>query len=487
MADQDSLANFGNVTAWKRAMALLSTSLRRGWVTIAVFVFVFSAVGSLAAAFLPRMYSTQTSLLVKKNYVMPALANPKRAVPSGSEAAAQAAWESVKSRASLEEIIAANNLLARWDAERPALLKAKDWVMTRVRGPISDEDKVDALVEVLARRLMVDTSDNVVTIKTMWTDRQTALDLTNSAVAVFLESRRRFDVQTVADTLAILEKSARVAEEQVHARLAEVEGHKRRISEARAGRPLVRRAVASRPALSAAPAGDGLDEVRSGVRQATALRQALDQKHQARILELETRLAERRAVMTPRHPDVVALAGELERVRDVPAELARARSEETRLMAEYVGRGGQVDRLFEDQAARPAVIQALRDDTPQSAPESTLEDEIEADDATSYARSLLKGALETYQDLQARIGDARIELTTAEAAFQYRYSVTSPARLPRKPDSPNVILLVVAALVAGTFAGAVRAVFASLKAQALLSPSAMAAYLTAPDAVTSVP
>ena len=76
--------------------------------------------------------------------------------------------------------------------------------------------------------------------------------------------------------------------------------------------------------------------------------------------------------------------------------------------------------------------------------------------------------------------DAQIELDTAEVAFRYRYTTVRPARLPRKPDAPNVVLLVAGALVAGLGAGVVRAVFQELRAQALLSPEALAAYLTAP-------
>jgi uncharacterized protein involved in exopolysaccharide biosynthesis len=52
-----------------------------------------------------------------------------------------------------------------------------------------------------------------------------------------------------------------------------------------------------------------------------------------------------------------------------------------------------------------------------------------------------------YQDLLMRIDAARIELDTARAAFKYRYSVVSPALTPRKPISPNVMLIILGGLI----------------------------------------
>ncbi|MDO8836683.1 MAG: Wzz/FepE/Etk N-terminal domain-containing protein, partial [Vicinamibacterales bacterium] len=316
--DTDSLANFGNLVAWRRAATLLTGALRRRWRAVLGLSLVFVAVGVMAAALLPRSYSTQARLLVKKNYVMPALANPKRAVPGGSEAATQAAHESVLSRESLERIIGANDLLARWDAERPFLLRAKDRVLERVRGPVPDADKLDALVEVLGKRISVDVTNDVVTVKATWVSRKTALDLTNSAVATFLESRRRFDVQTVADTLAILQKSAQLVRGQVEARLTEVVGHQRVATDVKLARA-ARRPAILRTGSAPRPAADGLDDFRIQARQARRLREAIEARHQEQVTTLETRLGERRSVLTARHPDIVALEHALAGVRPIPA------------------------------------------------------------------------------------------------------------------------------------------------------------------------
>jgi len=476
MPGPESLANFGNLEAWNRGVVLVARPLRAGWPGIALFALLFLAVGVAASMLLPRTYSTQARLLVKKNLVMPALANPKRAVPSGSEAAAQAAYESVLSRESLEALVASTSLMARWERDRPLVLKAKDQVMALVRGPLADDDKLDALVDVLSRRISVDVTDNVVAVKAVWTDRQTALDKTNGAVEAFLESRRLFDVQSVADTLEILEQSAALAKAQMTERLAQAVDRQRVAQEERLSR-LRQRQNATRKPDTAPRTDEALESLKGLVRNARAFRQSLEKGYQETLTQLQTRLAERRAVLTPQHPDIAALERALARARVVPADLAAARADEGRLMADYTARGGKPPLVDEDPRVRAAETAA--DTGANAAAELAVFKDDEEDDATSYARSLLKGSLETYQDLTARIENAQIELQTAEVAFRYRYNVVTPARLPRKPDAPNVPLMIVGALIAGLAAGAVRAVFADLRRQALLTPAALAAYLTA--------
>ncbi|HLV22331.1 MAG TPA: hypothetical protein VKZ49_15670, partial [Polyangiaceae bacterium] len=55
---------------------------------------------------------------------------------------------------------------------------------------------------------------------------------------------------------------------------------------------------------------------------------------------------------------------------------------------------------------------------------------------------------------------ARLELTTAEAAFKYRYVVVQEPEAPRKPVKPNRRMLILAslagALMLGLLAGAAR-------------------------------
>ena len=130
----------------------------------------------------------------------------------------------------------------------------------------------------------------------------------------------------------------------------------------------------------------------------------------------------------------------------------------------------RVNDLPKPVAAEPEPVAAAQE-IPLTPPKDT------EDDATTFARSLFKSAMETYQDISERLRNADIELATAEVAFGYRYTVTEPPRLPKKADSPNVVLIVVGALMAGLMGGVVRAFFLELQALALLSPSRLMAHV----------
>jgi capsular polysaccharide biosynthesis protein len=85
-----------------------------------------------------------------------------------------------------------------------------------------------------------------------------------------------------------------------------------------------------------------------------------------------------------------------------------------------------------------------------------------------YARAELRDAMDKYAALRAQVQAAQIDLETAQAAFKYRYSVLTPARLPRRPARPNVPLVLLAALLAAAGAAVLAAVLADLRAGRLV-------------------
>jgi len=74
--------------------------------------------------------------------------------------------------------------------------------------------------------------------------------------------------------------------------------------------------------------------------------------------------------------------------------------------------------------------------------------ELADDPMVEFARSNLRVAAAKYEELMMRIDGARIEQDTARAAFKYRYSVVRPASIPKKPVSPNTVLLSLVVLIA---------------------------------------
>jgi uncharacterized protein involved in exopolysaccharide biosynthesis len=85
---------------------------------------------------------------------------------------------------------------------------------------------------------------------------------------------------------------------------------------------------------------------------------------------------------------------------------------------------------------------------------------LEEDPEVSAARAKLMSAVSKYDELKNRQDAARIELTTTEIAFKYRYVVVAEPELPRKPIKPNrpglIMTSLAAGLLAGLLAGAIR-------------------------------
>ena len=74
----------------------------------------------------------------------------------------------------------------------------------------------------------------------------------------------------------------------------------------------------------------------------------------------------------------------------------------------------------------------------------------------------LRDAMDKYATLRTQLQAAQIDLETAQAAFKYRYSVLTPAQLPRKPVKPNVPMLLLVSFVAALFAAILVAVVADV-------------------------
>lgn len=450
MAAADALMDLGSREAWLTLGVRALHGIRRRWVSIAVITVVFVIAGVTTAALTPRTYSTATRMLVRTTYIMPALASPKRAVPSGADNRTRSAAELVRDRQSLLALIAQQDLLARWERERPLLLRTKDRLMARLFGEPTEADRAEALVDVLSKRITITVNDEVIRFWAQWTDPQTVVDVVDGAVDTFLEARRKVDVQAIIDTQAILEQSAASAR-------AEVEQHLAAVNLAQQTQP-VRRAVAPPTVTRAVATVDPLRVPRMALVAALNTVSALQTAHAAQVRDLEVRLADIRTRETERHPDVVALRRQLAQVTGTPDAVrqAQAEAEAQRLSADYVAHGGRIDELQPTEIPVAAAMPQPVSFTPAGKDEPS--------DATLYARSLLESSIETYQDLLGRLQNTRIELETARASFGYHYTVVSPARVPRKADGPNVVLIVMGALLAGLGAGVMRALFAEWRA-----------------------
>ncbi len=479
----DAIVSFGSLALWRRVGRLIGGGVRRRWPLILLVALVFSVTGGIAATVLPRTYSTSARLLVRKNYVMPALASPRRAVPLNSEAPTQSASAIILSRPALEAIVAERHLLDHWDGDRAPLARLKDRLVEWVKGPATETDRVDALVDLLAARVRVTVDDEVLTISARWSNRETVAEIVDGAIAAFLAARRRLDIQSVADTTAILTTFAEQARRQVDTELALV---------ARRGpRPA---GIAGGPMAAPAVAAMRPDPE---VQAARARVEALEAQHAAARAAIESRIAERGSVLTERHPEMQALRRNLRQLTDEPTALADARRQLAALMggAPPPPVPSAVATLVPERAPVQAATRAIerrRDEAfarlksgatdevgERLAIQDLVEPEARTEAAADTAKELLKSSIESYQDLRARLSNVQIELQTAETAFNYRYTVAATPQQPKRADGVPVALMIAGAFVAGVLAGCSLAIVAELKRQSLTSVPALHRFLTA--------
>jgi uncharacterized protein involved in exopolysaccharide biosynthesis len=399
----------------------------------------------LAVKTLPRTYHTQTTVLAQRNQVMAALGNPGRAVPGDADAPTRNVAETVLRRDNLVALVKQTDLVSSWDRTRAPLSRAKDAIVRRVRGAPDDDEKLDALVYVLERRLKVTTDERTVTIAIDWPDAGKAYEIVETAQQNFFETRHALEVSTIAEAISILEGHAANVRDRIETSLEDV----RRAKVERSPGPVRARVVAAPARPRQDPRVAQLKLMLVAKRRAIS---ELEDFRQRRVAELMGQLAEQKATYAAAHPLVLATQQSIDALSRESPQLAALHREEAELVSAYVASGG--DAADAERHAPPPTVAAPTEPLAAIAAEAHAaarsdapreEEEISA----HVARSQLNFAVAKYEELLGRIDAARIELDTARAAFKYRYSVVRPAEPPKAPTRPNVPLTLVGGVLAG--------------------------------------
>ena len=448
----------------RRQLGFVGRSVRRHrGLVIAVFVLVTALSVALAAVW-PRTYHVQTKILAQRNQVMASLGNPHRSMPSEADAPTRAASETVLRRDNLVGLVKQVNLIDNWETTRQPLLHLKDQVMAKLRGAPTDEDKMDALVGLLERRLTVTTGDGTITLGLDWNNGPMSYQLVESAQRNFLEARHVSEVSTIEEAISILEAHAENVHESIERSLEEIQKLQSQPSRppgvqdpTRVARP---RAASSSTSLALGePAPEEeLNRIKFMLRAKRRAIQDLDEFRAKRLAELQNQLAEQRVIYAQEHPVIVDTQQRITALNQESPQVGALKRDVEDLLEEYKRRGGQnSEAMIEPQRAAAAASRSSEGAlTFGSRP---LEDSPQL----SYAKEQLRIAVSTYQDILLRIDAARIELDTARAAFKYRYSVVNPAQLPKKPDRPNVPMMVLAGMMAALGMAIAAAVLADLR------------------------
>jgi len=416
------------------------------WV-VAVFATGLLLTG-VALRYLPRTYRCTTVLMALSNPVLDANYTP------GPLAGAQTL---ITRQENLEMLVRDNDLVKRCEARRPPLQKLQNRVIQAVFGQWSPSTQVAILVGTLQSKLSVGTDPaGNLQITVDWSDAQTAAEVAEAAREGFLRVRHSAEISAFEAKMSILDEHA--------TRLrAEVEELAEQVNTAHQ-QQTARLTKAEAAAVAAAPIGSGAPTTRYVVRAPSVdmnfgaqlpehkaklaeLQQqlsALENDRNQRIREEQNKLAELKLHFTPSHPQVVTQEERIAIVSQIPSTMAMLRSEVADLQSTIKQREALVAHGSSTIAGGPSLGRTASG-VPASLPPEVIQ-ALESEKTDPALSAQISGAVVRYGALRDEMRAGRMELDTAQAAFDHRYQIVVPAEVPQHPVKPKPAVIVGAGL-----------------------------------------
>ena len=427
--------------------------LRHKLLALGTFV-VTAALGLALAKFLPRSFYAETTLLPKRASTIAALVNPDRIAaldpdppnplrpPGEVDSVTRSASKAIMRRENLVGLIKRVNLLDRWDATRAPLLRFKDTVMHLVSGRPAEDIKLDAMVGMLEKALVVSTDDGRVAIAITWPDPQLAYELVEGAQQSFLEARREEDLTSITDALAILEEHEKLAKQNYEKAFKDFE-------KIFAAIMIERRRAVGDPRVGGFNTNQHLAELRFLVRSKRRAIADADEQYSRRLEQMQAELVARSKLEGENHPSLIDLRQRVNVLREQGSPQVKDLHEEELSLRQEVRRfgGGDVpypDEPMPDPYGLERVLMGILPAVSENPGAATALDEVRA-------RTIV------LQQLRKRIDGAHLERDISQASFKYRYTVLTPAEFPRAPIKPNAKVIAIGGILAGLLLGAFAA------------------------------
>jgi uncharacterized protein involved in exopolysaccharide biosynthesis len=428
------------------ARFILAAAKRHVLLGVASLV-VVASLGIAVSIAIPAIYEANCKILVSQSALATAvLSNPNRSLPNVDPM--RGVSDITMTRDNLEAIIRETGLMEHWAATRSPLLKAKDWLWSVVFTPINEADRVRALIGVLETRLTVKAEDaTTIKIQVMWGDREMVMRLAKATRDKFLQARVAQETSVISAAIGVIDDELKRASDEIEPALGGVVRAREKSKEGRVAAAGSADAGADQPAqtfVRSASRPAGPDPAVSG--KLAEIRQAqrnVQEPWQRRLTELRLQLADLRSQYGTAHPLVVQQEAKIRDASIEPGELSSLRVEEREL----------ISRIESGQLTPADTVAGRWVPTRAGASAPSAPVMLEEDPEVSAARAKLMSAVSKYDELKNRLDAARIELTTTEIAFKYRYVVVAEPELPRKPIKPNRAALIFASLAAGILAG----------------------------------
>lgn len=176
---------------------------RAGGLACAALAFALALLGAWA---LPTTWVVEAEVFVAEPSAVHRLANPFAAVPD-ARAELRELPETMRSRERLVAMVKRTGLLDHWESSRPVPMRLKDALLERLRGPVAEKDKLDALVASLDKRFYVTVKAERVKVGVEWPSAEMARALVDASLWALLTQRNSREAVT-------LDKAARDLDEQ---------------------------------------------------------------------------------------------------------------------------------------------------------------------------------------------------------------------------------------------------------------------------------
>jgi uncharacterized protein involved in exopolysaccharide biosynthesis len=326
---------------------------------------------------------------------------------------------------------------------------------------------MQALVGTLEAKISVEVEGSELTVSVDWGDAQTAAELADAARESFVASRHSAEMSAFHEKIAILDGHATKLRDEVENLAEQVRTQaKERLAEDKAA------TAAASPTTDAPVAAAAPRVVRRAAGpdpEAPALREKLDgMKRKLSELEAERdrkrreeqqKLADLKLKLAASHPEVLTQNQRLAMAMQESSELALLRADvkttEAQLkQRESLAKLGSTSILGTAGGASPAAAEPLPSDIGRL---------LDAEGVDPALAAQLRGAVVQFGSLRDDIRSARINLDTAQAAFNHRYKVIVPADAPSKPTKPKPALILIGGILASLIVALVLPILAELR------------------------
>lgn len=394
---------------------------------------------------MPRTYVAESRIIARRNDVISNLGNPSRPIPASADAPNRGVEYTIFTQENLTAVAKDVNLVDRWEGARSDIMRTKDQVSAAIFGPMSEEDKLRAVVGVLEKKIRVATNGQEIFISVEWETPQMAYEILYAVHKRFIDTRFSEEVANISDAMAVLQSTAQRENDNVVAAIEELKQIRVRMPEddARATAPLPV-SPSGRPRRTATSSQDPKDkELDRALEEKRAQIQAASREYENRLSQLRAERAELRTTYASAHPMVIAIERKIEAMSTEPPGLATLRAEERALLSQVAVREAERANEAADRESKSYSPPSTKPAEAEAQPSTPPSDDV----AYRVALEKLENASHKYNQLTDRIRAAEIELETSKAAFKYKYQVAKAPELPRKPTKKIALMLIGGGLV----------------------------------------